>query len=223
MDKFYRKLPYKVDINIFNKIISSGIEFKSPFEDKNSVLSSYSHSDKSREQNNCGVQFHYLQSCDYVNGKKDRMSEIYIKSMMRNNKNQNLMKEYKFLEDNYEKFAIELNEINFNKHEIKYNHAIQHLQKAIGDVYRVRITKLLSGTSIPWHKDETPSNYSRLIIPLISDDMCISAFRDNENLHYTHLPADGSVYWTNGKKDHAVINGSSYHRYAVVLTTTNTF
>ena len=79
----------------------------------------------------------------------------------------------------------------------------------------------MAGTTIPWHKDETPSEYSRLIIPIFTDDECISGFKDNDDLHYTHLPADGSVYWTNGKKDHAVFNVSKNDRYAVVLTSTN--
>ena len=221
MDKFYKKLDTTVDINIFKDIIVSNVDFKSPFDDKNSVLNSYSYSNKSKEQNHCGVQFHYLQKCDYENGVKDRMSEIYIKSMMRNNRKQNLMDEYKMLEDNYDKFCIELNELNFNIDIDRYDEALSHLRKQLGKVYRVRLTKLLAGTTIPWHKDETPSEYSRLIIPIFTDDECISGFKDNDDLHYTHLPADGSVYWTNGKKDHAVFNVAKNDRYAVVLTSTN--
>ena len=221
MDKFYKKLDTTVDINIFKDIIVSNVDFKSPFDDKNSVLNSYSYSNKSKEQNHCGVQFHYLQKCDYENGVKDRMSEIYIKSMMRNNRKQNLMDEYKMLEDNYDKFCIELNELNFNIDIDRYDEALSQLRKQLGKVYRVRLTKLLAGTTIPWHKDETPSEYSRLIIPIFTDDECISGFKDNDDLHYTHLPADGSVYWTNGKKDHAVFNVSKNDRYAVVLTSTN--
>ena len=221
MDKFYKKLDTTVDINIFKDIIVSNVDFKSPFDDKNSVLNSYSYSNKSKEQNHCGVQFHYLQKCDYENGVKDRMSEIYIKSMMRNNRKQNLMDEYKMLEDNYDKFCIELNELNFNIDIDRYDEALSHLRKQLGKVYRVRLTKLLAGTTIPWHKDETPSEYSRLIIPIFTDDECISGFKDNDDLHYTHLPADGSVYWTNGNKDHAVFNVSKNARYAVVLTSTN--
>ena len=141
--------------------------------------------------------------------------------MMRNNRKQNLMDEYKMLEDNYDKFCIELNELNFNIDIDRYDEALSHLRKQLGKVYRVRLTKLLAGTTIPWHKDETPSEYSRLIIPIFTDHECISGFKDNDDLHYTHLPADGSVYWTNGKKDHAVFNVSKNDRYAVVLTSTN--
>ena len=219
MDKFYKKLNAKINIDVFKKIINSGVKFKSPFDDKNSVLNSYSYSNESKKQNNCGVQFYYLQKCDYENGKKDRMSEIYIKSMMRNNKKQNLLKEHKMLQDNYDKFCIELNELNFNINVEKHIDAISHLQEQLGDVYRVRITKLLAGTCIPWHKDETPSEHSRLIIPIITDENCISGFKDAEDLIYTNLTSDGSVYWTNGKKDHAVFNVSTNDRYAVVLTT----
>ena len=102
-----------------------------------------------------------------------------------------------------------------------FNNLTANKRKQLGKVYRVRITKLLAGTTIPWHKDETPSEYSRLIIPIFTDDECISGFKDNDDLHYTHLPADGSVYWTNGKKDHSVFNVSKNDRYAVVLTSTN--
>ena len=58
---------------------------------------------------------------------KDRMSEIYIKSMMRNNKTKSNA-EYKMLEDNYDKFCIELNELNFNINIEKHKDAISHLQ-----------------------------------------------------------------------------------------------
>ena len=87
---FTKQYDTKIDVNKFINIINSGIEFFSPFEDKNSYLNSYSYSKKSKEQNHCGVQFHYLQECDYKNGKSNRHGEIYIKSMIRNNRRQNL-------------------------------------------------------------------------------------------------------------------------------------
>ena len=48
MDKFYKKLDTTVDINILKDIIVSNVDFKSPFDDKNSVLNSYSYSNKSK-------------------------------------------------------------------------------------------------------------------------------------------------------------------------------
>lgn len=208
----------KIDLNIFKDIIDSGVKFESPFDDKNSYLNSYSYSNKSKEQNHCGVQFHYLQECDYKSGTKNRHGEIYIKSMMRNNKRQNLMDEYQMLKDNYDKFCIELNELNFNIVKPEYQKVIDYLESQLGKVYRVRLTKLLPGTTIPWHKDETPNEYMRLIIPIITDDECINGFRKDGEYEYKHFPADGNVWWLNGKIDHNVINGSQNARYAVVLT-----
>ena len=66
----YSKQYSNIDLDIFKNIINKGVKFHSPFEDKNSYLNSYSYSEKSKEQNYCGVQFHYLQECDYENGKK---------------------------------------------------------------------------------------------------------------------------------------------------------
>ena len=208
----------KIDLNIFKDIINNGAKFESPFDDKNSYLNSYSYSNKSKEQNHCGVQFHYLQECDYKNGTKNRHGEIYIKSMMRNNKRQNLMDEYQMLKDNYDKFCIELNELNFNIVKPEYQKVIDYLESKLGKVYRVRLTKLLPGTTIPWHKDETPNEYMRLIIPIITDDECVNGFRKDGEYEYKHFPADGNVWWLNGKIDHNVINGSQNARYAVVLT-----
>ena len=215
---FTKQYDTKIDVNKFINIINSGIEFFSPFEDKNSYLNSYSYSKKSKEQNHCGVQFHYLQECDYKNGKSNRHGEIYIKSMIRNNRRQNLMAEYQMLKDNYDKFCIEVNELNFNIIKPGYEETIKYLESILGNIYRVRLTKLLPGTTIPWHKDETPNEYMRLIIPIITDDECINGFRIGDQYHYEYLPADGSVYWLNGNIDHNVINVSSKPRYAIVLT-----
>lgn len=214
----YSKQYSNIDLDIFKNIINKGVKFHSPFEDKNSYLNSYSYSEKSKEQNYCGVQFHYLQECDYENGKKSRMSEIYIKSMIRNNRRQGLMKEYEMLKDNYDKFCIEVNEMNFNITKPEYKEVIDYLEEQMGKVYRVRLTKLPPGSTIPWHKDETPNEYMRLIIPIITSDECINGFRIDNQYEYEYLPANGGVYWLNGKIDHNVINGSQNPRYVVVLT-----
>ena len=47
---FTKQYDTKIDVNKFINIINSGIEFFSPFEDKNSYLNSYSYSKKSKEQ-----------------------------------------------------------------------------------------------------------------------------------------------------------------------------
>ena len=57
------------------------------------------------------------------------------------------MDEYKMLEDNYDKFCIELNELNFNIDIDRYDEALSHLRKQLGKVYE-RLTKLLAGTTI---------------------------------------------------------------------------
>ena len=69
--------------------------------------------------------------------------------MMRNNKRQNLMDEYQMLKDNYDKFCIELNELNFNIVKPEYQKVIDYLESQLGKVYRVRLTKLLPCTTIP--------------------------------------------------------------------------
>lgn len=214
----YSKQYSNIDLDIFKNIINKGVKFSSPFDDKNSYLNSYSYSEKSKEQNYCGVQFHYLQECDYENGTPNKSGRIYVKSMMRNNKRQNLMEEYQMLKDNFDKFCIEVNESNFNIVKPEYKEVIDYLESELGKVYRVRLTKLLPGTTIPWHKDETPNEYMRLIIPVITNDECINGFRLDGEYEYEYLPATGGAYWFNGKIDHNVINGSTKPRYAVVLT-----
>ena len=69
MDKFYKKIDTKIDINIFKDIINSGVEFKSPFDDKNSVLN-FIHIQINQKNKIIDVQFYYLQKCDYENGKR---------------------------------------------------------------------------------------------------------------------------------------------------------
>ena len=83
---------------------------------------------------------------------------------------------------------IFVNELNFNIVKSGYEETIKYLESILGNIYRVRLTKLLPGTTIPWHKDETPNEYMRLIIPIITDDECINGFRIGDQYHYEYLP-----------------------------------
>lgn len=59
-----------------------------------------------------------------------------------------------------------------------------------------------------WHRDPEP----RLHIPIISNPGSVFVV----NNHCTHLPADGSVYFTDTRGYHTAFNGGLYHRVHIV-------
>lgn len=59
-----------------------------------------------------------------------------------------------------------------------------------------------------WHRDPEP----RLHIPIISNPGALFIV----NHHVTHLPADGSVYFTDTRGYHTALNGGESHRVHVV-------
>ncbi len=59
-----------------------------------------------------------------------------------------------------------------------------------------------------WHRDPEP----RLHIPLVSNPGALFAV----NHHITHLPADGSVYFTDTRGYHTALNGGETHRAHIV-------
>ena len=59
-----------------------------------------------------------------------------------------------------------------------------------------------------WHRDPEP----RLHIPIISNPGSLFAV----NNHITHLPADGSVYFTDTRGYHTALNGGETHRTHIV-------
>ncbi len=59
-----------------------------------------------------------------------------------------------------------------------------------------------------WHRDPEP----RLHIPLITNPGALFIV----NHHVTHLPADGSVYFTDTRGYHTALNGGGHHRVHLV-------
>ena len=59
-----------------------------------------------------------------------------------------------------------------------------------------------------WHRDPEP----RLHIPIITNPGSLFVV----NHHCTHLPADGSVYFTDTRNYHTALNGGLYHRVHIV-------
>jgi hypothetical protein len=61
-----------------------------------------------------------------------------------------------------------------------------------------------------WHRDPEP----RLHIPIVTNPGALFVV----NHHVTHLPADGSVYFTDTRGYHTALNGGDYHRVHLVAT-----
>ena len=59
-----------------------------------------------------------------------------------------------------------------------------------------------------WHRDPEP----RLHIPIVTNPGALFVV----NHHVTHLPADGSVYFTDTRGYHTAFNGGLYHRIHIV-------
>jgi hypothetical protein len=59
-----------------------------------------------------------------------------------------------------------------------------------------------------WHRDPEP----RLHIPIISNPGSLFVV----NHHVTHLPADGSIYFTDTRGYHTALNGGESHRVHIV-------
>ena len=64
---------------------------------------------------------------------------------------------------------------------------------------RVRLLKILPRASLSWHRDPEP----RIHIPIITNPGAIMLV----NNHGTHMPADGSVYFTDTTYYHSAFNG----------------
>ncbi len=59
-----------------------------------------------------------------------------------------------------------------------------------------------------WHRDPEP----RLHIPIVTNPGSLFIV----NHHVTHLPADGSIYFTDTRGYHTALNGGEYHRVHLV-------
>ena len=75
---------------------------------------------------------------------------------------------------------------------------------------RVRLLLLEPRNSLSWHRDPEP----RLHIPIITNPGCIMVIDEVAK----HLPADGSVWFTDTRNYHTVFNGGEENRIHLVAT-----
>ena len=73
---------------------------------------------------------------------------------------------------------------------------------------RMRVLLKEPLTCNSWHRDPEP----RLHIPIISNPGSLFVI----NHHVTHIPADGSVYFTDTRGYHTAINGGEHPRVHIV-------
>jgi len=80
--------------------------------------------------------------------------------------------------------------------------------KAIAPIGRMRVLSKGLYNCNSWHRDPEP----RLHIPIVSNPGSLFVV----NHHVTHLPADGSVYFTDTRGYHTALNGGESHRIHIV-------
>lgn len=89
-----------------------------------------------------------------------------------------------------------------------YFHTVWQALRAIAPVGRVRVLSKGLYNCNSWHRDPEP----RLHVPIISNPGSLFVV----NHHVTHLPADGSVYFTDTRGYHTALNGGESHRVHLV-------
>ncbi len=75
---------------------------------------------------------------------------------------------------------------------------------------RVRLLRTFPRTSLSWHRDPEP----RIHIPIMTNPGAIMLI----NHHCTHMPADGSVYFTDTTYYHSALNGGEQERVHLVAS-----
>jgi len=80
--------------------------------------------------------------------------------------------------------------------------------KQVAPIGRMRVLSKGLYNCNSWHRDPEP----RLHIPVISNPGSLFIV----NHHVTHLPADGSVYFTDTRGYHTALNGGESHRVHIV-------
>ncbi len=81
-------------------------------------------------------------------------------------------------------------------------------------VGRMRVLGKMPYNCNSWHRDPEP----RLHIPIVSNPGSLFIV----NHHVTHLPADGSVYFTDTRGDHTALNGGEDQRVHIVAALPHT-
>ena len=87
----------------------------------------------------------------------------------------------------------------------------EHIHQQLSSRYpigRVRILEKSSFNCNSWHRDPEP----RIHIPIVTNPGALVIV----NHHYTHLPADGSVYFTDTRGYHTALNGGDQPRTHLV-------
>ena len=105
-----------------------------------------------------------------------------------------------------------INEINFSEFNPKFTGTyFEHVHEELAKRFPVGRTRVLSKglyNCNSWHRDPEP----RLHIPIISNPGSLFVV----NHHCTHLPADGSVYFTDTRGYHTALNGGEESRVHIV-------
>ena len=103
-------------------------------------------------------------------------------------------------------------EIDFSEFNPKFKGTyFEHVHEELGKRFPIGRTRVLSKALYncnSWHRDPEP----RLHIPLISNPGSLFVV----NHHVTHLPADGSVYFTDTRGYHTAFNGGETERVHIV-------
>jgi len=118
------------------------------------------------------------------------------------------------VDDSYEEVVREelVDEFAFTEFVPRFrNTYFEHVWKILKQVAPIGRMRVLSKglyNCNSWHRDPEP----RLHIPVISNPGSLFVV----NHHVTHLPADGSVYFTDTRGYHTALNGGETHRVHIV-------
>lgn len=89
-----------------------------------------------------------------------------------------------------------------------YFHEVWTALTQVAAIGRMRVLSKGLYNCNSWHRDPEP----RLHIPIVSNPGSLFVV----NHHVTHLPADGSVYFTDTRGYHTALNGGESHRVHIV-------
>lgn len=118
------------------------------------------------------------------------------------------------VDDTYEEVVREeaVNEFAFTEFVPLFNdtyfHTVWKSLTELAPIGRMRVLSKGLYNCNSWHRDPEP----RLHIPIISNPGSLFLV----NHHVTHLPADGSVYFTDTRGYHTALNGGENHRVHIV-------
>ena len=121
---------------------------------------------------------------------------------------------YTRLDDRYEEVAVEeiVDESAYTElNPVFAGTAFEDVFKALGERFtlgRMRVLSKAIYSCNSWHRDPEP----RIHIPLVTNPGSLFIV----NHHCTHLPADGSVYFTDTRGYHTALNGGPDPRVHIV-------